>query len=299
MARPGLAAVAGLFAAVALAGCGGGTAGPLATGPSLRTAVAGRPHFMPTVAGASARVNPDTYLTYGGGPALVKPTLYLIFWGYHAAGDPEGVAKLLAQYASHVGGSGWANVFTQYYEISGKQKLFIKNPPKDFGGAWFDDSRIPKQPTDAQIAAEALKGVKHFGYDVNGAYVVATARGHSTSGFGSTWCAYHSSTLEGGRVVAYDNFPYTPDGGAVCGANFIEPPRDEKGIDEGVTIVAGHEVGEIVTDADPFSGWNSVQGEIGDICAWHDVQNDPFGTKSYASQPLFSDKTQSCVHSYP
>jgi hypothetical protein len=31
----------------------------------------------------------------------------------------------------------------------------------------------------------------------------------------------------------------------------------------------------------------------------HQLKNDPFGSKSWTSQPLFSDHTQTCVHSYP
>ncbi len=54
-----------------------------------------------------------------------------------------------------------------------------------------------------------------------------------------------------------------------CGANFISPPKDESGADEGVTIVEGHEYAESVTDPNPPSGWyNNSYGEIGDICAW-------------------------------
>ncbi len=42
----------------------------------------------------------------------------------------------------------------------------------------------------------------------------------------------------------------------------------------------------------------AIRAEIGDICAWQNIQNDPFGSKSYTMQPMFSNATQSCVHSY-
>jgi hypothetical protein len=90
-----------------------------------------------------------------------------------------------------------------------------------------------------------------------------------------------------------------PDAGASCGSNIIPAPGDESGVDEGVTIVEGHEYGESVTDVNPPSGWyNNSYGEIGDICAWVNIQNDPFGSNSYTMQPMFSNATQSCVHSY-
>ncbi|HEY1654591.1 MAG TPA: hypothetical protein VGF86_05730 [Candidatus Tumulicola sp.] len=299
----------GLVAACAaggLAGCvaGGGAPSvePPAGVPNVATRVAAglrRPHYMPTFGSARPFVRPDNFLTYGGGPVLVKPKMYLTLWGYEAAGDPERVAKLLQRYGAHVGASAYDNIYTQYYEVSGGKTIHIANPSNQFGGVWNDDSTIPKAPTDEQVAAEALRAVKHFGYDPNGSYVVATAHNHSTSGFGTSFCGYHSSTQYKKRNVSYTNLPYVPDAGAACGANAIGPAPGQSGKTEGVTIVEGHEYAETVTDPMPFSGWNSVQGEIADMCGVLDIENDPFGTKHYASQAEFSDATQSCVHHYP
>jgi serine protease len=224
--------------------------------------------------------------------------MYLTFWGYKKAGDPDKVAKLLTAYAKSIGGSALNGVMTQYYETSGKNQIDITNPKNQFGGVWDDNSAIPKSPNDGDVSAEAIKAVAHFGYDPNGSYFIATAHGHATQGFGTQFCAYHSSTVSAKNVVSYINFPYIPDGGKPCFVNAIAPPSDEGGKVEGVTVVAGHELAETVTDADPFNGWNSVQGEIADMCqSLSQIQNDPFGKKSWTSQPLFSDKTQTCVHS--
>ena len=170
-----------------------------------------RPHYMPTRGTAPSQVRPDAFLTYGNGPVLVNPKMYVILWGYQAAGDPNHVAKLLQQYGTRVGGSAYDNIYTQYYEVAGGKTIQIANRAKQFGGIWNDDSSIPKAPTDAQIAAEALKGVRHFGYDPSGSYVVATAHKHSGSGFGTAWCAYHSSTQYKGKNVSYTDLPYVPD----------------------------------------------------------------------------------------
>jgi serine protease len=200
-----------------------------------------------------------------------------------------------------MGGSGHNNIYTQYYEISNGNKVFITNPSNQLAGSWEDDTNpIPRHPTDAQVAAEAVRAVQHFGYNSNASYVVATAHGRSTSGFNSQWCAYHSATTYNGNLVSYTNLPYIPDAGANCGANIIGAPSDESGADEGVTIVGGHEYGESVTDPNPNTGWdNGTYGEIGDICAWTNIQNDPFGSFSYTSQPMYSNASSSCVHSYP
>ena len=307
--------VAGCVAALAFAGCTAGGTGPAPSTASSQAAVAAgltgadwiqrdgvlyhKPHYMATSRMASGMHQPAILLTYRNGPVLVSPKMYLIFWGFKAAGDPDRTKPLLKKYAKVVGGSPLNNIYTQYYEISGGNTIPITNPKQQFGGAWEDDgAAVPAHPTDAQVAAEAIRGVAHFGYDPNGSYVVATPHGHSTTGFGSDFCAYHSATMANGQLVSYTNLPYMPDAND-CGTNVIAPPSDESGTDEGVTIVEGHEYAESVTDPNPPTGWyNGQYGEIGDICAWQDIRNDPFGKKSYTSQPMYSNASQSCVHSY-
>ncbi len=259
------------------------------------------PHYMATAYAPHRDVSKAILLNYGNGPVLLAPKMYVIFWGYGTYGDPQKVAKLLKSYAQHIGGSGYNNIYTQYYMKSGTTTENITNPKGQLGGVWNDNTNaVPTHPTDSQVAAEALLGVAHFGYDPNGSYVVATPTGHSSTGFATQWCAYHSATSYQAQLVSYTNLPYMPDGAGSCGANYITAPKDEKAADEGVTIVEGHEYGESVTDPNPPSGWyNGAYGEIGDICAWQNIQNDKYGKKHYTAQPMFSNASQSCVHSYP
>jgi hypothetical protein len=256
------------------------------------------PHYMVT---RNAAVKPPAIsLTYYGGPVQTTPAVYIIFWGYQTYGDRYGVQNLLTTYMGNMGGSGHNNIYTQYYQIVNGTTTHITNPTGQLLGTWNDQTNsVPLHPTDSQIAAEALRGVSHFGYNGNASYIVATPHGRSTNGFRTQWCAYHSNTFSSGKLVSYTDFPYMPDAGASCGSNIISPPSDESGIDEGVTIVGGHEQGESVTDPEPPNGWyNNSYGENGDICAWTNIQNDPFGTYSFTSQPMFSNATHSCVHSY-
>lgn len=311
-----LAGVLGIAAVIALAGCSGSSGVAPSTGSAMalqqQTFTPGsgwihengvtyrKPIYMVTRNMARPEVS-GILFSYNGGPVLVTPKMYLIFWGFRKYGDPDHVARLLKLYAKNLGGSGHNNIYTQYYEIlSGSTKTFITNPTIQFGGAWLDHVGIPTSPSDSQVAAEALRGVKKFGYDPNGSYVVVTATKHSTPGFGTSFCAYHSATVDGsGKMVSYTNLPYQPDAGSSCGSNIISPPADEKGVDEGVTIVEGHEYGESITDPGAGNGWyNGFYGEIGDACAWINILNDPFGLKSYTSQPMYSNATESCVHSY-
>ncbi len=259
------------------------------------------PKYMATRSAAHTVV-PDTQFTYFGGPVLVTPKTYLILWGYKTYGDPDKVAKLLKAYLKVEGGSGHNNIYTQYYEVVGSKTIYITNPKKQDGGVWDDETdAVPQYPTDAQVATESLAGVKHFGYNANGSYIVATPNGRNSQGFGSQWCAYHSDTFSGNDLVSYTNLPYMPNAGANCGANFYNPaPKDETSTDEGVTIVEGHEYGESITDPNPGTGWyNFSYGEIGDICAWNGIANETFGKKSYTMQPMWSNANGgACVQTY-
>jgi hypothetical protein len=263
------------------------------------------PHYMVSRNHAQPAVS-GILFSYYDGPVLVTPHQYLIFWGYQTYGDPDKVAPLLKAYMKRMGGSSHDRIYDQYYETLSGKNIYITDPRGERKGVWFDQTNaVPANPTDAQVAAEALQGVAKFGYDANGSYIVATPTGHSTSGFGTQWCAYHSNTFSGSKLVSYTNLPYMPDAGQNCGSDFIAPPVGESSTDEGVTIVAGHEQGESVTDPNPGTGWYNFQyGEIGDACAWAEgsppdqVENDKFGKKSYTMQPMYSNATESCVQSY-
>jgi hypothetical protein len=298
-----LAGAFGCAATIVTTGCSSGSSVATLPGPAMPVQPERvQPQHIIHYMGTRAMVPATFYgvpFVYGNGPVLVKPKMYVIFWGFKTYGDPDKVKPLLKEYAKHIGGSGHDNIYTQYYETSSGKNVDVKNPASQFGGAWEDDTDpVPASPSDAQVQTEALAGVAHFGFNPNGSYVVATPHGRSTAGFGSYFCAYHGVVQSNGKNVSYTNFPYQPDEGGLCGANDISPPTDEQAVDEGVTIVLGHEYGESITDPVPFSGWTYQKNEIGDVCAWTDIQNDPFGDKSYTSQPMYSNASEACVHSY-
>jgi len=301
ISRP--AGILGCAATLALVGCAANSSVAPTTGSTVSAQADAKHliHYMPTRFTAQ---NNGTYsgvlFLYYGGPVLLDPKVYIIFWGYKKYGDPDKVAPLLEAYSKVEGGSRHNNIYTQYSDIVNGKTNYITNPKGQQGGIWFDNTNpVPTNPNDAQVAQESLNGVAKFGYDPNGSYVVATPHGHSSQGFGSSFCAYHSSVESGGNLVSYTNFPYMPDGGIACGSNDVLAPKDESGVDEGVTIVAGHEYGESITDPDPDTGWYNFQhGEIGDICAWHEVANVKFGKKTYTMQPMYSNASETCVQGY-
>jgi serine protease len=281
--------------------CGGNVAEPTSALGSAQMTSLGSAHaqYLPTRFAAQRTTSAG--IPYNGGIVLVHPKFFVVFWGYKKYGDPDKVAPLLTRYLKSMGGSGHNNIYTQYYQqlSSQSQKTYITNPKMQLGGVWYDETnKVPESPTDAQVAAEALAAHNHFGATSEAAFVVATPHGRSTVGFGTKFCAYHSAYNFSGDIY-YTNLPYIPDARDNCGANFISPPKDENGADEGVTIAAGAMEGDSVTDPVPGTGWSGSEGgEISSPCVWNHVENDSFGKEAYTVGPMFSDVQLECVQTY-
>jgi serine protease len=235
-------------------------------------------------------------LTYHGGPIQTNPKIYIVFWGSawnSGTGDPSGVAARMKAFLAIVGGSGWNNSTTQYTQSDGQH---VGNQTGSFVGSYVDTtSSPPSRPSQSQLAAEAVKAAAHYGdYSANAAYLVALPHNIKPSGFGTQYCAYHSSTTAAGHTIAWTNDPYLPDVGASCGAGSVNSP----GTLDGVSIVFGHEQAETETDPFPNSGWLDSSGaENGDKCAWTNLINNP-NAGGYPTQPLWSNANNGCVQSY-
>jgi len=261
-------------------------------------------------------------LAYGGGTGGIgvetAPRLYLVLWGSQWGNDPSGEAGILQTFYSGVGGSSWLKSVTQYCQGVPSGTVSCNGAGTPAGDpysilvdtvVWHDSSTAPSHPSQSQLAAEAVKAAQHFG-NINATsnasvqYVIATAHRNNSRGFGTQYCAYHSSTTSGYGNIAYTNLPYITDAGASCGANF-----NGLGADAGITIVAGHEAGETITDQFPSTGWTDSGGaENGDKCAWISSgqgasANVTFSTGTFPVQSLWSNAFNNgaggCVLSYP
>jgi len=243
---------------------------------------------------ASGAASSSNNLLYNGGPIQTAPKLYLILWGnWSSSGDPKGVKSRLQSFYGVIGGSKWLNSVAQYTQSGGAH---VGNSGNIYVGTWNDTSSSPsRHPTQGQLAAEASKGAAHYGdYSASASYVIALPTGIKPSGFGSQYCAWHSSTSAGGGRIAYTNLPYLPDAGGACGVNAV----NSNGTLDGESIVGGHEQAETETDPQPNTGWlDSTGAENGDKCAWINLENNP-NAGGYPTQPLWSNATSSCVQSY-
>jgi serine protease len=268
----------------------------------------------------SASTSNDLFYHGGAGGIGVEtaPKIYLVLWGSQwNNNDPSGEAAILENFYRGVGGSSWLNSVTQYCQgvatgtvACGTSGTPAGNQTGIFAGVWADNaSSAPSKPRQSQLAAEAVRAAAHFGNttaasNASAQYVIATATRNNSSGFGTQYCAYHSSTSSTFGNVAYTNLPYITDAGASCGANF-----NGLGPDAGITIVGGHEMGETISDQFPSTGWlDSGGAENGDKCAWISSGQGAsadisLSTGTFPVQSLWSNAFSSgsggCVLSYP
>jgi serine protease len=259
-------------------------------------------------------------LSYHGGTGGIgvetTPRVYLVLWGAQwNNNDPSGEATILQNFYGGVGGSSWLNSVTQYCQgvatgtVSCSGGTPAGNQAGIFAGFWSDTgSSAPSRPSQSQLAAEAVKAAAHFGNtsaasNASVQYVIATATGNNATGFGTQYCAWHSSISSTYGNIAYTNLPYITDAGGSCGANF-----NGLGPNAGITIVGGHEMAETITDQFPSSGWLDSNGaENGDKCAWITSgqgasANITLSTGTFPVQSLWSNAFNSnaggCVQSY-
>ena len=274
-------------------------------------------HFMKTAKqahGGGSKPRPGSNLFSHGGAVETAPKVFIIYWGPDWTSSSYSAAKSYVQgFFGSVGGSSWANSTTQYCQgvpsgttQCGSAGAHPNNAAGQLGGTWNDTSALPGSITQAAIAAEATNAVSVFGYNSSADYMVFTPSSHSQSGFGTQWCAYHSSTGTSNGNLSFSYMPYQPDAGVSCGQNFVN--AGSAGLFDGFSIVGGHEYAETITDPFPNSGWLDSRGaENGDKCAWISfgqgaASNITLGGQRYAVQSLWSNAFNGgaggCVLSY-
>jgi serine protease len=207
------------------------------------------------------------------------------------SGDPSGEAPYVQELFKGLGTGGelWSGVMTQYCQVVPKGTQTC--PPRArhvayphggaLAGVWPDiSSASPVQATGKQLAQEAANAAAFFGNTTaalnrNAQYIILSPHGTDPDRYKQQgFCGWHDytgdSTLGGGvspGYIAFTNMPYLSDAGINCGAGFIKPGPNQKL--QGVSIVAGHEYAETITDQEPPGGWLDRGGnEVADKCAW-------------------------------
>lgn len=250
--------------------------------PSAHSSVHPITHIVPRPHGAIEPAGSN--LINHGGPVETAPVVYVVYWGWTS--DPSGEQARLQSFLNDVGGSSWLSTVTQYSGAG--------NPSGLLKGTWSDSASVPNRPSQSQISSEAAKAAGHFGTGTsdNVEIVVATPTGHSQRGFGTQWCAYHGDVSSDPNVT-FTYLPYMTDAGANCGEDSVN--SGSAGLLDGVTIVEGHELAETITDPLLNAWYDSSGSEIGDKCAWINLQNTSMGGGSFPTQPLWSNAVSGCV----
>lgn len=259
-----------------------------------------QPHEVGEDEGAAGSASINSYLPYRGGWAQTSPKIYVLFWGdWSAAGDPKGEHNYLLNFYAGVGGSAWNFTNTQYGYNCGVGALGcatgvqIQNPTGQLKGWAYDNSSVPAIPSIAQMEAEAQKAANYWGdRSVNAQYVIAMPSGHrDRKSVDNGWCAWHHYTWSQSKPISYTSFPYIPDKGATCGANKVN--AGATGALDGVSILAGHEYVEAMTDPF-FDAWIEADNfENADKCLqWQYpgyFRNTNFTTGTFAVEPNWSN----------
>ncbi len=247
---------------------------------------------------------PAITLTYSGGPVLVSSEDVLHLLGItRPTAIPNKVAKLLKSYGKHIGGSGYNNIYTQYYMTSGGSNVYITNP-RSSSAASGKTTRTPCRRTRPTRKSRLKRSMASLT-----SVTIPTARTSSPPRPATARRALVRPYLRlsqrrvtsGGHLVSYTNLPYMPDAGGNCGANFITPPkrrdrrrrrRDHRRRPRVRRVRHRSQPAQrLVQQLSTARSATSARGT--------NIQNDPYGKKSYTAQPMFSNASQSCVHSYP
>jgi hypothetical protein len=266
---------------------------------------------------------PDCNLVYNGGQVQHAPRVYLVFWGPKWTSDTA-TQTLLTKFFTGLGqttkGDSWSTIVSQYSDATGHPTF----SGSLFASSWVDTSTPPASVTMTNLGTEALSAASHFGItDAKDADVViasqsGTCFADASPGFtfagncgtpqsAGGYCAFHTDVVDSSSYLPFTNLPYQLDAQAGCGENFVN--LGSAGVDDGWSIVAGHEATETITDP-TATGWvdnnDSVSGgEIADKCAWGGQlwgDNDPYGnvtlaTGKFAMQSLWSNAVKKCVMS--
>lgn len=269
---------------------------------------------------------PDCAVSRHGGPVQHSPHVYLLLWGPDwgtSGSSANSVASYLAAFYSGLGQTSrdsWSTITSQYSDATGHPTFGqpVLNPSTD---VYNDTSTPPSDVTPDDIASEAGGFATSVGItDTADAQVVVAFESGTcfSDGFGgncgseqsSGYCGWHSAAISSTNssvYVPFINLPWQLDAGTGCGANFVN--KGSAGLDDGWSIIGGHEYAETVTDPNPPTGYidtadeNVSGGEIADKCAWGGLPFgvfDPFGdvtltTGSFAMQSLWSNSGDRCI----
>jgi hypothetical protein len=257
-------------------------------------------------------------LIYEHGMVEGNTSVTLIFWGswWNTNAQAAPVITELTNLFGGLRGASWAKTVTQYCDAYGNQP-YTSQRPGVLSSAQVDPSKVPAAPTRQQMTDEAAKYAfvpNGLGPFAVGVPMIITPPGVTPVGDGpvgsttSAECGHHSwgPVAEGGVNIniQWADVPY----GVISATPVCKPT----GTAQGLSVTAGHEWAETVTD--PYIGGSGAPArvqtawaakgtqhpadEIGDLCEGPtDIYGNPvkdfwlkLSTGRFWMQPLWSNE---------
>lgn len=205
-------------------------------------------------------------INYHGGPVMNSLTkVYLLYYGSWTATQ----MGILGSFMQTLGGTPIYNTNTSYYSLAGAVKSPVVNSVT-LMGSHVDNYSLGKTLSDAGIKTLVANAITAgwFPKDSNAVYFVLTAPDvKESSGFGSSYCGWHTHGSIGGTDIKY-SFVGNAAMIAPAGCGVVNPsPNGDGGVDA-MTSVIFHELSETVSDPDLNAWYDSTGNENGDKCAW-------------------------------
>src|SRR6266404_5579912 len=256
-------------------------------GSRPRTMASGEPRAAVSNA-AGVGFTTGNKIDYNGGAILLGTTrVYYIWYGTWDASS----VSILGNLASHIGGSQYFNINTGYFDGTGTS---VSNSVS-FAGSATDNYSQGHSLNDNSMWLVVTNALSHgsLPIDSNGVYFVLTSGDVQVSGFGSSFCGWHTQQTYNNTKIQYA-FVGNPDPAQMSGcAQQTVSPNANPGADAMANIIA-HELEESVTDPAQDAWYDSSGNEVADKCAWtfgstytaagNSKANMSFGGKDYLIQ---------------
>jgi hypothetical protein len=268
------------------------------TGKGWGVPVTGQNNFTP-----APHAKPTASITLHGGPVITATNnVYIIWYGSWASSTQS----ILVDFANSIGGSPYFNINQSYYNSA---NVHVPGTVTYMGATNDAYSQGPASTSlsDTQIQNIVQIALNNHAFgtnpDPNGIYFVLTSADVHKSGFGTSYCGWHTHATMSGADVKYSfvGDPSTQYPGS-CGAQ-VTGPNGNSGADAMASVIA-HELEEETTDPDLNAWYDSRGAENGDKCAWNfgteytapngAKANMKLGTRDYLIQQNWSALTQAC-----
>jgi hypothetical protein len=296
------AAVMAGLAVTGLAVTGLATAGPAhadtSTSPSLPPVL---PRQMAADPGTGVVVSGS--LTLGDEPAGTQ--VYTVYWGWAlppsgsdlSPTDTDGEGPYLDNFLSSLYAAS-----TQ--EVTAGTTTWLQPIINDgadgegltSGGGWYDDTSLSGTVSEASIEGEVASAFSYFTeqnelVDVPDSQIIIALPPDVDPTWFPADCAEHGDVTEAGQSLSYVVLPYLADV-TQCGADSV---NGSSGALDGVSIVAGDELADAITDPTGSGAFDASGYEAGDKCAWTGLSDVTMSDGTFAVPSLWNNSVGACT----